>query len=80
MNKPRNPPSIPQMQLECDKWNDAHPVGSVVNYWPGVMDESTPPRAGKTSTDARVLGGHTAGVYVEPGGFISLDHVKAVAS
>jgi hypothetical protein len=80
MKKPRKPPSLARLQNQCDGWNIAHPIGTMVSYWPGIMDESTPPRAGKTSTVAQVLGGHTAGVYVEPGGFISLDHVKAVAS
>jgi hypothetical protein len=77
---PVKPRKLSRLQSACDGWNLAHPIGTAVNYWPGVMDESVTPRAGKTSTHAQVLGGDTAGVYVEPGGFISLDHVKVVTS
>jgi hypothetical protein len=80
MSKPRKPPSLGRLQRQCDKWNADHPVGTSVNYWSGIMDESITPRTGKTSTVAQVLGGHTAGVYVEPGGFIRIDHVKAVVA
>jgi hypothetical protein len=79
MNKPRKPPSPAQLVPLVALALDVHPVGSAVNYWPGIMDESLPPRAGETSTAAQVLGGHTAGVYVDPGGFIALDHVKVAS-
>jgi hypothetical protein len=70
-------PTPKQMETACAKWNAANQVGAEVEYWPGIRSDAQPPRSGKTSTVAQVLGGHTAGVYVEPGGFIALDHVRA---
>lgn len=66
-----------QMRRAVDEWNAAHPVGTVVRYWPGARDGKC--RPGTTVAEATVLGGHTAGVYVAPGGFVALTHVDAMA-
>jgi hypothetical protein len=66
-----------EMWLTAHKWNQAHPVGTVVKAWPG--DRTDPPLRTVTRTPAWVLGGHTPVVSVDgyPGG-IALTHVEVV--
>lgn len=64
-------------QAAADRFNDRHPVGTPVRYWPGArLGEG---RESKTRTPAWLVGGHTACVSVEgyPGG-IALTHVDVV--
>lgn len=67
--------SFKAMYAACAEWNKSNAVGILVDYWPGIME--LPPRSGKTISEAQVLGGHTPGVYIQPGGFIALDHIRA---
>jgi hypothetical protein len=64
------------MHAECDKWNAANPVGAKVLCWPGVADVRVPGKPAETVSEAMILGGHTAGIYVSPGGFMALSHVR----
>lgn len=59
----------------ADDWNAAHPVGTLVNYWPGTRDET--PRVARTRSTAWTLG-HGAPVVAVHGyaGGIALDHVE----
>jgi hypothetical protein len=57
------------------KWNKEWPVGKIVRYWTGVREGIG--KMGKTRTEAMVLGGHTAVVWIE--GYdscVALSHVE----
>lgn len=61
-------------QSAVDAWNAANPVGTPVRYWTGMR--KGPGEASVTRTEASVLGGHTAVVWVEAeGACIALTHV-----
>ena len=64
-------------QAEVDAWNDAHPVGTSVRYWTGLREGRGKPST--TRTEASVLGGHTAVVWVvgEPA-CIALTHIETI--
>lgn len=64
-----------QMRRDVARWNTANAPGAKVRFWRGLREGE--PREGVTSSEAMLLGGHTAGVYVEPGGFVALTHVEA---
>lgn len=73
---PLKRPTKTQMQRQVAAWNRKYPEGTRVLYWPGV-------RAGQglestTYSEAEILGGHTAGVYVRGSGFVALTHVEAI--
>ena len=58
-------------------WNERHPVGTPVLFWPMMRAEAG--RPSRTRTPAWVIGGHSAVVMVEGyAGGISLTHVDAV--
>lgn len=59
-----------------DQWNARHPVGTPVEYWTFVREGTG--KMSRTRTNAQLLSGHTAVVWVdgEPS-CISLSHVKA---
>lgn len=62
----------------CEQFNEMYPVGTVVMYWTGVR-EGNPSGTGKTRSEAEMLGGHTAVVWVEgKGSCISLSHIEVV--
>jgi hypothetical protein len=67
-------------QKVCDKFNEAHPVGTKVRYWKKER-EGEPSGVAQTRSMAQVLSGHTAVVWVvgEPG-CIAMSHVQAVDS
>lgn len=48
---------------KVERFNENHPVGSLVYYWPGAR--KGPGRLSKTRTEAQLLGGHTAVVWVD---------------
>jgi hypothetical protein len=58
------------------RFNEAHPVGTPVLYWPGAREGAWPGRESVTRSQARLLCG-TPCVWVEgyPGG-IALTHVE----
>jgi len=65
-------------QAAVDAFNAAHPVGTTVNYWRGVR-EGKPSGTGPTRSDAQLLSGHTAVVWIEgTSGCIALTHVEPV--
>lgn len=62
---------------EARAFNDAHPIGTRVRYWRGAREgagaEST------TRTEAKVLGDHTAVVWLDGvAGCIALSHVEVI--
>jgi hypothetical protein len=65
-------------RFEADKasaWNAAHPEGTYVRYWTGAREGAG--QTGRTRSTARVLGGHTAVVWVTGhGACIALTHVQ----
>ena len=61
---------------KCVAFNAAHPVGTTVRYWRGVR-EGEPSGTGKTRSEAQVLSGHTAVIWIEGcSGCIALSHVE----
>lgn len=57
------------------EWNETHPVGTPVTYWPGVREGNG--KASRTRTPAQVLNGHTAVVWVDGySSCIALTHVE----
>ena len=62
-------------QMAVDEFNDRFPIGTPVEYWPGVREGDG--RRSRTRSKARVLSGHTAVVWVDgQGGCIALTHVE----
>lgn len=59
-----------------DLWNELHPIGTPVRYWPGVR--SGPGREGVTTSHAWMISGH-ASVKVDTYlGGIALSHVEPI--
>lgn len=57
-------------------FNAAYPVGQLVSFWSGLR-EGPPSGFGPTKTQAMVLGGHTAVVWIEGArSCIALSHVE----
>jgi hypothetical protein len=55
-------------------FNDAYPVGTPIEYWPGAREGEG--KKSVTSSAAQLLGGHTPVVWVEGhAACISLTHV-----
>jgi len=68
-------PSKAEMDRDVLDWNSKYRPGQVVRFWRGLREG--PGVLGTTSSEAMVLGGHTAGVYVTGAGFIALTRVEA---
>jgi len=68
-------PSRGELQDACDRFNEIHKVGDVINVWLGDAEGPTEERV--ISAPAEPLGRHAAIVYVttDPG-CIALSHVK----
>ena len=64
-------------QKECDRFNARVPVGSLVEYSEVIGD---PPLGRfKTRTEAQVLSGHTAVVWLEgKSGCVCVEHCKVI--
>lgn len=64
-------------QIEVERFNQLHPVGTPVRYWPGIRAGDG--RESRTRTPAWLVGGHSPCVSVKgyPGG-IALTHVKVL--
>jgi hypothetical protein len=57
------------------KWNQRFPIGTRVRYWTGIRED--PGKISTTRTEAQVLSGHTAVVWVEhEPGCVALSHVE----
>ena len=68
-------PSVKKMQAECDKFNAANPVGSEVFVKLDGVDE---PYKTKTKSEAQILSGHSAVIWLENvSGCYLLDRVKS---
>lgn len=69
-------------ELLVENFNLKYRVGISVRFWTGAREGAG--RTGYTWTDAQVLGGHTAGVYVREKdtnrniGFVALSHVEVI--
>jgi hypothetical protein len=76
----RCPISAPQVAAQIRAvrdWNQTHPIGTPVIYWPGARYEK--PRQGNTAAAAYLLEGHTAVVPIDAGRrlpVIALSHVE----
>jgi len=62
------------------EFNARHRIGQRVRFWNGVREGNG--LEGCTTTEAFVLGGHTAVVFIRPGarGCIALTHVEPIAA
>lgn len=70
--------STAQLQAQCDTWNKANPVGTLVSF-EEIRGRGETFR-GKTASEADVAGGHTAIIFLEgKRGYVSLDHCTPVA-
>ncbi|MFF0823033.1 hypothetical protein ACFYUR_21950 [Micromonospora haikouensis] len=59
-------------------FNDANPIGTPVRYWRGVREGDG--RTARTRTEAQLLGGHTAVVWLQGvAGCIALTHVEPIS-
>lgn len=66
-------------QMLVDAWNELHPIGTSVRYWPGFREGDG--KTGRTRSTAQLLGGHTPVVWVEGAtGSIALTHVDPAVS
>lgn len=69
---------IPNPQKEVDAWNSRVKVGDTVEYtdYPGAE-----PKRFTTATDAEILSGHTAVVWLNgKSGCVCVSHCKRVAA
>lgn len=69
-------PSQTSMQKQCDKFNQLFHTGSPIRVWTGLREGEG--RITAVRWPAQILSGHTAGVYTEDFGFVSLSHVAGV--
>lgn len=66
-----------------ERWNARYPIGTPVTAYPGVRPEDGPGECltTRTRSEAQVLGGHTAVVWVDGhGACIALTHVDPIRS
>ena len=67
-----------------ERFNREHPIGTEVRYWPGLRwrddgETEVEAKTGKTRSEASVLGGHTAVVWIEGHAeCLALSHVEVV--
>lgn len=70
--------SAAELAKQCDEWNAAYPVGTLVEYHPIIDEEDY--RLRKTRSKASILSGHTAVVWLEDErGCVALDACVPVA-
>jgi hypothetical protein len=63
-------------QKLASKFNERFPIGTTVRYWTGVRGQGLG-KISKTRTEAQVIGGHTAVVWLEDQtGCVALSHVE----
>jgi hypothetical protein len=74
MKRPRRKTPA-ELQKQCDIWNRACPIGTLVQYHPVIGEAAY--RLRKTSSPAQVLSGHTAVIWLEDErGCVALDAVE----
>lgn len=62
---------------QCAKWNAAHPIGTTVKYFPVTGNPKF--AITKTKSNAYVLSGHTAVLFVEGvSGCVALDNCERI--
>lgn len=72
-------PSAAQQQNQCDAWNSAHPVGTLVSF-EFIQGEGETFR-GKSRSEAQVLSGHSPMIWLEgKSGCVHLGHCTAVST
>jgi hypothetical protein len=65
-------------QRQCDRWNKQCAVGSLVRFYP--VTGRAEYRLRRTRSEAYMLSGHTAVVFLEgESGCVALDNVKQAA-
>jgi hypothetical protein len=57
-------PSQKKLQKEVDEFNQKYKVGDPILYY-SIIAQSEPPVVTRVRTTARILGGHTAVVWLE---------------
>ena len=68
-----------QKSISADRWNELHPIGTAVEYWPGTRDGI--PRIGQTRSSAWEVSGSAVVLVADdcgrpvPGG-VALTHVE----
>lgn len=69
----------PDQQRLCDDFNARFSVGTTVRVWPLARDDDSSSFVARTRSEAQVLSGHTAVVWVDgrPGCY-ALSHVESV--
>jgi hypothetical protein len=79
MGQRKTPKLRSDKRLVAD-WNTKCPPGTLVAYWLGVRTASLPPNGtAKTRSEAQLLGGHSAVVWVEGvSGAVALSHIKVL--
>ena len=66
------------LESQCQKWNNAYPVGTSVEYHPVIGDSAFRQRA--TVSKAQVLSGHTAVIWLDgERGCVALDACVPIA-
>lgn len=71
-------PTAAQLQKQCDKWNAANTVGTLVSFENVIGDGET--HRGKSVSEAQILSGHSAVIWLEGySGCVLLSHCTAVA-
>ena len=66
-------PTLAQLETQCSAWNAAHEIGATVAY-EEIRGEGETFR-GKSRSEAQVLGGHSAVIWLEgKSSCVSLDH------
>lgn len=75
----RRRPAIRQQEALVRQFNERHPVGTRVRYWPGVLGGDSM-AVSRTRSPARMLSGHTAIVWVDGlPDCLALTHVEVMA-
>lgn len=73
MRRPRQK-SVAELQKQCDIWNRACPIGTEVQFHPVINAPAY--RLRKTRSQAEILSGHTAVIWLEgESGCVALDAV-----
>jgi hypothetical protein len=71
------PPSLAKLQKQCDDWNARYPIGTQVQYH--FVIDGPEYRLRTTRTEARILSGHTAVVWLDgESGCVCLEACKAI--
>lgn len=68
-----------QLEFQCEAWNKQHRIGTLIAY--EDIRGGGESHRGKSTTEAQVLGGHSAVIWLEgKSGCVNLDHCMALTS